>query len=168
MSTPTTTPKPKLPSLKDLPSATPVFTSLPKQDNPPEQETPPPRPRSHIRYERELMAIDGLISESQIINKAVIAETAREKEEDLLQLSPKPSPPKSSPPRSTSPPFTKTSIFNPRKRDSRFDEILSKASPTPSPSKPSNPPFRNPFQLLHTVKLMKPDLIFPPDCDDDD
>jgi hypothetical protein len=73
------------------------------------------------------MALDGLISESQIMNEAVITEMAREKEEDLLQLSLKSSPPKSFPPKSTSPSFTRTSVFNSRKIDNRFNEIRSKA-----------------------------------------
>jgi hypothetical protein len=97
---------------------------------------------------------------AQIQDEEAFAELSKEKEEQALYLTP--SSPK---PRPTSPPFTRTSVFNPKKDRSRFNEILSTAPPTPSPNKSSSPPFKPTYRLLRSARPMKPDIIYPQDDD---
>jgi hypothetical protein len=96
-----------------------------------------------------------MVNDSKIVNEETVTALSKEREEEVLHLSPKPSPT-----RPTSPPFTSTSVFNPKKERSKFNEILSTAPPTP-PSNKSSGPFR--FRLLRTAQPMKPDIIYPDD-----
>jgi hypothetical protein len=92
----------------------PLFASPPKQPDP-----------------------GGFVS-AQIENEAAFAEISREIGEEVLHLTPKPSPSKP----------TWTSVFKPRKMPQRLPH-----------------PAGNPYNLIHAYVPMPPDIIFPEDDD---